>query len=185
LGQDEAVLGLGRPLFLALGGGQRLAVINAQTEETPPPHHRMFRDLLAIARPIIEVERLVQRHDGYRREPSPRRVRVYPGMTHLVTTCIVQFLYDGHEYSFRAYPSYRWLDIDSVVTGFNAFMAQIGRNDRCYQFPSIDDVRFFAVAPEAKFGPLVERLRIPLDPPPREPPRGIDFGRQAASSSQT
>jgi hypothetical protein len=167
---------------LLSAGGQRLAVVSLKGDERPPPHHKMFRDLLAIARPIVEVERLVQRHDGIdRREPVPRT----PGSAYRVTTCIVQFLHDGQEYSFRTYPRDGWFDVDSVVVGFNAFMAQIGRNDRCHRFHGIDDVAFFAVAPEATFGPLAERLLIPLVRDADEARRRrLDTWRQAISSER-
>jgi hypothetical protein len=163
-------------------GGQRLAVVSCKSEERPPPHHKMFRDLLAISRPVVEVDRLVQRyHDNDRHEPIPHRV----GSTYLVTTCIVQFLHDGQEYSFRAYPRNGWFDTDSVVVGFNAFMAQIGRNDRCFELRGIDDVAFFAVAPDAKFRPLAERLRILTERDPDEARRRrLDVWRQAISSER-
>jgi hypothetical protein len=171
---------------LLWAGGQRLAQIDIKSSETPPPHHELFRDLLAIARPMVEVKRLSQRHDdNYRREPVPGMSGVTKE-TDLGTTCIVQFQHDGHAHSFPAYPIGRWLDVASVMAGFNAFMAQIGRNDRCWQFLGDGSWQFFAVAPEAKFRPLVERLRIPLQPDPDEPRRrGLDYVRQVISSTQT
>jgi hypothetical protein len=164
---------------LLWAGGQRLAYIDIKSQEMPPPHHQLFQDLLGITRPVIEVERLAQRHDdNYRRESvlgAPNITEV----TDLGTTCFVQFLYGGKEYSFAAHPQGRWLDVASVMAGFDAFMAQIGRDDRCYQFLGSDSIQLFAVAPEAKFRPLAERLRIPLQIDPDEPrQRGIDYVRQ-------
>jgi hypothetical protein len=188
---DDTALAAATPdsfdlLSLLWAGGQRIVCIDIKSSEIPPPHHELFRDLLAIARPVVEVERLAQRHDDhYRREQVPGM----PGatkQTDLGTTCIVQFLHGGQEFSFRAYPSGRWFDVASVIAGFDAFMARIGRDNRCYQLLSADSIQLFAVASEARFRPLAERLRIPLQPDPDEPRRrGLEYVRQVISTSQT
>jgi hypothetical protein len=73
---------------------------------------------------------------------------------------------------------------NAVVAGFDAFMAAIGREDRCFQLLSADSSALFVVAPEAKFRALAERLRNPLESDPDEiRRRGIAYVRRVVDGA--
>jgi hypothetical protein len=150
-------------LGLLLAGGERLVVMDVKGDDVPPPHHALCRDLLRIARPRIAVENLSQSHnDNYERTPVPGSAAVIREID-LGTACIVRFTYEGKEHEFAAHPSGRWLDVASVMSGFNAFMAAIGRDDRCFELLGEGSYVFLIVAPASKFLPLAQRLQIPLE----------------------
>jgi hypothetical protein len=150
-------------LGLLLAGGERLVVMDVKGDDVPPHHHALCRDLLRIARPRIAVENLSQSHnDNYERTPVPGSAAVIREID-LGTACIVRFTYEGKEHEFAAHPSGRWLDVASVMSGFNAFMAAIGRDDRCFELLGEGSYVFLIVAPASKFLPLAQRLQIPLE----------------------
>lgn len=139
------------PMGLLWAGGKRLAVMNMKSDDMPPPHHALFKALIDIARPRLEVEKLAQSHDdNYRREPVPDSPKV-TAITDLGVTCEVSFVYRGVAHSFTARPTGRWFDLAAVMEGFNMFMAVIGREDRCFQLEMGDSYGIFLVAHEASF----------------------------------
>src|SRR5262249_39100325 len=120
------------PESLIRAGGKRLASMDIKGDSLPPPHHVLFKALLDIARPRIEVKDLSQiDNDNYRREPIPGSSGVT--VTDLGTICTIRFVHAGAAHSFTARPSGRWLDVPAVMDGFDQFMAAIGREDRCFQ----------------------------------------------------
>ncbi len=144
-------------------GGRRMVVWDVKCDETPPPHHELFGELLAIARPAVRVDDLSQSHDdNYAREPVPGA----PGVikeTDLGTVCTVRFRHEGRAHAFEARPSGRWMDVAAVMAGLDALMAAIGRDDRCFELVGDGSYAFLVVAPASRFLPLAERLRIPLE----------------------
>lgn len=161
---------------------RRLAYMNVKSDDVS--HDALFGALLAIARPKVSVEGLSQTcSDNYLREPVPNRPGIVK-VTDLGNINTIRFAYDGQEHSFTARPIGRWLDVAAVVAGFDAFMAAIGREDRCFQLLSADSSALFVVAPEAKFRALAERLRIPLESDPDEiRRRGIAYVRRVVDGA--
>ena len=148
---------------LIWAGGNRLAQCDIKCDETPPPHHAMFKDLLAVTRPRIEVRNLRQSDDeNYLEEPLPGNPNIIK-QTDLGTICSVQFEFNGEHHNFTAKPSGRWLDVAGVIRGFDEFMKKIGREDRCFQLQTGDSHCLFVVAPQEPFLAVATRLQIPLE----------------------
>jgi hypothetical protein len=164
---------------LIWAGGKRLAHMDVKCDDLPPPHHALFKALLDIARPTIEVKDLSQTNDdNYHREPVSGMPLV-TAATDLGTVCAIRFVHGEVAHSFQARPSGRWLDVAAVMEGFNQFMDAVGREDRCFQLGSEGSYCFFLVAPETKFRKVAERLQIPLEPDPDRVRRhGIAYTRQ-------
>ena len=84
---------------LIWAGGERLAQRDSKCDQTPPPHHAMFKNLLDVARPKIEVQNLRQSdNEHYLEQPHA----YLPGVLtqkDLGTICSVEFEFAGQHYS--------------------------------------------------------------------------------------
>lgn len=166
-------------MSIVWAGGERVAQFSAKISGPQPDHHLAFQQLIDITRPPIAVSQL--REDGERhveKEPVPGMPGVAK-VTDLGARCTVSFEYNGVAYAFDARPSGRWMDATAVIDGFNGFMAEIGRPDRCFQLDFGSPYCVFIVAHEQKFRALVERLAIPLEKDPTRAARdGAAFVRK-------
>ncbi|MBM4076405.1 MAG: hypothetical protein FJ267_12290 [Planctomycetes bacterium] len=150
-----------RKLIWAAGGG-RLVMFDVKTS-SDMEHFDLFQQLLKATRPTVAVEDLKESCTAkLLREPEAKEPRIEK-ITDLGTVCTVSFQYQGKRFSFDTYPQGRWHDVAGVMKGFDNFMKDLGRDDRCYELKEGGDYGLFVLAPASKFEPLVKRLGIPLE----------------------
>lgn len=153
-------------------------------------HDALFAQLLASAMPKLVVDDLVQvsspsdqlidvtastvltmrvdanttRTFSIDQDPqlSAEGVRVYRHDGR----CAVRFTYAGRAHEFFVESEGTWMDADAVLDAVDAFMADIGRAERVFQFAATrcdsGEYPLFLVADPARFVPLAARLGIPL-----------------------
>jgi len=161
---------------LIWAGGERLVMFNVKSS-TGLEHFELFQELLKAARPVIAVDDLKETcNSNLLREPVACMPNVEK-VTDLGTECAVSFKYQGQAFSFEARPQGRWHDVAAVMKGFDAFMHNIGRDDRCYELEGRGEWALFVVAPASKFEPVAARLGIPLE-------RDSESARDAAKAYQ-
>ena len=80
--------------------------------------------------------------------------------------CIVRFRHAGKSHGFFVESQGTWMDVAAVLRGVDAFMADLGRPDRAYQFAVTrgenGEWPLFLVADPARFEPTAERLGLPV-----------------------
>lgn len=164
-------------------GGERLLVMDIKRDATPPEHYLLFKKLLDMTRPTIVVTNLGQTdNDNYLREPVMGHP-VITMVTDLGTVCYVCFTHQDKKYHFEANPDGRWIDVSSVMIGFNSFMDTIGREERCFQLAVDSEICLFAVALGSEFLKVAKTLLIPLeDDPDRARREGIAYVQHVLDS---
>jgi hypothetical protein len=135
-------------------------------------HDELFAKLAAAVRPAVELDAVVQRGEmDFTPAPDEDRpgellqiggVQVY---TTEGTLMEVLVYHRGRGFSFRVAPQGTYLDTWAVLHGFDRFMEQIGRPERAWWLGDAhegDDWGLFVCADPARFGPVRERLRLPV-----------------------
>jgi hypothetical protein len=149
-----------------------------------PRHDELFQHLVRITRPLPAVEAVSQtRHevrteqdaataglmsfrDGEMKPVPPQQIAGLKLGSFEGTTCTVRYRYRGQEREFSARPDGSWMDAQGVLRAFNAFMQEIGREERAFRLadaPGTDgEHAFFLCAKQQPFLAAAAELGIPL-----------------------
>jgi len=140
-------------------------------------HDALFAKLAAAVRPAVELEAVVQRGEmefapatDENRPGELLQIGGVPVYTTEGTLMEVLVYHEGRGFSFRVAPQGTSMDTWSVLHAFDRFMEQLGRPERAWWLGDAhegDHWGLFVCADPARFGPVCERLRLPVRAPAR------------------
>jgi hypothetical protein len=155
------------PLLDALFGiGQRVVLANIK-DSAQAQHDKLLRELLAQAIPSVPVDEVSQNGISEWVDWIDPNGELIKNARH-EEWVTVKFSHAGRPHEFRFEGNGPSLNIAAVVKEVDLLLADLGRQDRVFQFMqqrSYVPVHMFLVADATRFGMAAERLGLPLTTP--------------------